>query len=292
MVKSLILTANNIVDDEYRNTFKYTFPTGAVNFYQGDRLALCALSCYMNWFNISDSLNNNKFTYYWFSSAYPYGDFTDQFDVTIPSGYYTTETLNEYLQYTMINNKTYLEDGSNYVYYIEMKYNTTYNRLQLVCYALPTALPSGYSYPSGATWTLPSTATAPVFEVLSDNNFGELIGFDAGQYPPSEENVDYTILGQSESKFHAGQSSLLMTCNLVDNTFSVPSTLLASIPITGLDFGDIINYNPGSFAYHKLHAGQFTELTVSFTDQDFTPIKFERDVASIHLLFRRADETD
>ncbi len=289
MVKCIALSSDNLVEDAYNNTYKYSFPTGSVNIYQGDEIALVGLSMYQCWFNITSALNNNKFSYTWYQNGNEYGSGVT-YNVTIPDGWYSTETLNEFLQWTMINNLTYLEDGDNYVYYLEFTYNTTYNRLQLVSYAIPTALPSGYSYPSGATWTLPTSATCPTFTVLSTNDFGDVIGFDAGNYPSSYQSTDYTVLGDNESQFHAGQSSLKVTCNLVRNTFSIPSTLLAIVPTTNLDFGDVVEYNPGSPYYAPLQTGQFYDLFLSFFDQSDTPLKLERNVVSIMLSFRRKDD--
>lgn len=289
MVKPIVITSDDLIQTENFNTYVYTFPA-PVTFYEGDSLALAGLACYLCWFNITAAFNNNKFTYYWFDSTHDYASGGVQYDVTIPDGWYSIETLNEYLQFVMINNSTYLVDSSNYVYYLEFVYNTTYNRLQLVSYALPTALPAGYSYPTGATWLLPAAATCPVLEVLSDNSFSDIIGFDAGLYPSTYQSSDWTTLGQNESAFHAGQSSMLVTCNLVRNTFALPSTLLAAVSIIGKDFGDIIDFTPGTYAYVPIQAGQQTDLIISLYDQDFTPLKLERQVLTIYLLYKRKDD--
>jgi hypothetical protein len=288
MVKAITLTSDNLIEDSYNNTYKYSFPVGSVNFYKGDEIALVGLNMYQCWYNVTVALNNNSFSYTWFQDGNPYGSGVT-YTVTIPDGAYTITTLNEFLQWTMINNLTYLEDGDNYVYFLEFVNNNTFNRLQLVCYALPSALGS-YSYPSGATWTLPAAATCPVLTVSSDNKFGTLIGFTAGDYPSTYKSTDYTVLGDYETKFHGNQSSVIVTCNLVRNTFSIPSTLLAIVPVTNVTFGEVIEYNPGSPYYLPCQTGQFYDLYISFLNESDTPLKLERNIITIFLTFRRSDD--
>jgi hypothetical protein len=106
---------------------------------------------YYSWFNISSTLNNNKFYYTWYNAAglvsvngNPY------FTITVPDGLYEIVQLNNLLQFNMINNSTYLIDtatGQN-VYYAEFLVNPTRYAVQINTFSFPTSLPTGYALPS------------------------------------------------------------------------------------------------------------------------------------------------
>ena len=85
----------------------YRFPNSVQ--FQNNHIAVSSVSMYYSWFNISATLNNNKFYYTWYNAAgiisvggNPY------FTVTVPDGLYEVSQLNSLLQFNMINNGTYL----------------------------------------------------------------------------------------------------------------------------------------------------------------------------------------
>jgi hypothetical protein len=76
--------------------------------------------------------------------------------------------INEYLQSVMIVQKHYLiDDNGDYVYYLEWKEKPVRYAVQLNCYATPSALPSGWSYPAGAGW-LVGSSYAPQITISSN----------------------------------------------------------------------------------------------------------------------------
>jgi hypothetical protein len=172
-MKSLSITGNDLVPNNvYKNTFKYNFPNGSVTF-KNMEIAVAKVSVWYSFYTISEAQKNNKFSYYWPSStgfmtnpSPVVGLSTKAFQVTIPDGTYSISQLNSFLQYTFIQNKHYMIDGSgNYVYFIELLENPTKNLTELICYPISVALTSTYTQPVGATWTVPVTAQTPVFEI-------------------------------------------------------------------------------------------------------------------------------
>lgn len=182
-MKSVIITGQNLVPNiPYQNTFQYTFPNGSVTF-KDHEIAVGQVNIYNTWYNISAEKKNNKFQYYWPSGAdwatnpSPTGTNSKAFVVVIPDGTYDIDQLNTFLQFTFIQNKHYLVDGSgNYVYYMEFLWNPTKALVEFVAYPVPAS--TTYTSPSGAP-ALPTTNCTPVLEILAweINSFGKMIGF-------------------------------------------------------------------------------------------------------------------
>eukprot|EP00952_Eustigmatos_sp_NYUAD-ZCMA_P003085 13407-Eustigmatos_ZCMA.PRE.1 len=77
----------------------------------------------------------------------------------------------------MVSNGHYLTDSNgDYVYYIEFQENSVYYAVQLNCYYVPTALPSGYSNP--ASMTFPATNKTPQV-VIPSTNIQDVLGITA-----------------------------------------------------------------------------------------------------------------
>ena len=149
-----LVSSGNVTQSAINNSkVYYRFP--AVQAVQRCKLALSHLSVYYSWYNITAAYGNNVFSYNWPTSTgyLPYS-------VTIPDGNYGLSDLSSYLQYAMQQNNTYLIDASgNNQYFISFADNATYYRVTLTATVVPTSLPAGWSKPSAATWSLPTTAT-------------------------------------------------------------------------------------------------------------------------------------
>lgn len=290
MVKPVILTQKNYVD---QSTFQYNFPRGSVKFGDGDKIALAQLSLYYSWYNIRTSYRNNTFTYTWWDLAHPYGviDAGNTYSVTFPDGFFhlnfpasPVNTYNEYFQKAMIQNGTYLLDAAgDYVFYMEIYWNNTFGRAQIVSYPIPTVLPAGWSLPPGAVWALPAVTTCPVVNIPA-TDLPTLLGIDAGSYPATNENTTYSALGTTETDFFR-VSSVVVACNLLKNLYSIPATNLYTIPISNSTFGLPITVNLGEYAYVDLQAGLFDTITIQLLDQDYQPITLTDTDVIIYLLF-------
>lgn len=268
-MRTIIINGNNVVPNSLNDTYKYSFPNGAVTF-SNDQIAVASISIYFSWFNITSATtyskyNNNAYQYIWTDAG---GSTT--YNVVMPDGYYEVADLNAYLQYTMVQNGHYLIDGGGeFVYYLEMVVNPTYYGVQVNAYPLPTALPMGWSNPAGIVF--PAVASTPQLIVLPTNNFGTVIGFNAGTYPPAIQATKYSVLSQQAPQI-TPINSIIMTCNLLNNIYSNPNTLLYSFNPSGTRFGELISINAPQFAFVDILDGQYTDFQIQFFDQNLNRI--------------------
>jgi len=286
-MRTLILNGNNVVSNSLNDTYTYQFPNGAVNF-KNDQVAVAAISIYFSWYNItslntSSQYNNNIYQYIWTD-----GSGTTTHTITMPDGYYEIDTLNAYLQSQMVNNGHYLVDaGGDYVYYLEIIANQTYYGVQLNSFALPTALPAGFTNPAGIVF--PATASTPQFVILSTNNFGDVIGFNAGTYPSVVQATNYSIVSQKTPQI-TPVSSLIMTCTLLNNKYALPNTLLYSFNVQGTQFGALYTLTAPQFAFVDIQDGQYTDFTVQFFDQNLNRIAINDNNIVIMLVIGRKEQ--
>jgi hypothetical protein len=106
-----------------------------------------------------------------------------QNNLTLPDGFYTTTSLNSYIQQFCVSNGFYLIENStqNNLYYINVLFNDTYYANQIILKPVPTALPGGFTAP--ANWAgYPVATLTPYVEILSTNHFGKFLGFTPGNY--------------------------------------------------------------------------------------------------------------
>lgn len=293
-MKTLIVNSDDVIDTVYNDTYKYSFPTGAVQF-KDDSIALVNLSIYYSWFNITSSstggkYNNNNFSYRWYNNA---GG--SVFNITIPDGNYSISDLNAYLQSQMIANGHYLVDSAgDYVYYMELKSNSTYYTCNFFSYPVPTSLPVGWSNPAGMTF--PIIASTPQLIILSVNNavstinnFGKVIGFDAGTYPPVNQNSNYSV-SSTKAPQVSPVSSIILTCNAINNTYSNPSTILYSFSPSSVQFGSLIQVSPPELSFIDIQDGNYTDITFQFYDQSFNRLAIND--SQILMLFNIRNKKD
>jgi hypothetical protein len=258
---------NNTFVSSDNSTFTYKFPLGSQpTFEKGDKIALDSLSMYYSWPSITAANGNNTFQYVWpFNSA-------TTITVTIPDGFYTIADLNSYLQYVMISNKHYLVDGSgNYVYYLNFSTNSVRYAVQLDVSPLPTALGT-YTYPSSAGWTLSGTATYPQIVIPTTNSISKIIGFTAGTYPSTTTgSTTYSQISDFTPQV-TPVSSVVVTCSLLNNRYSIPNNLLYSFA-PNTTYGSQINIIPPSKTFVDMSGGKVSEFSITFLDQNFNKLK-------------------
>lgn len=283
-MRTLIINSNNVVANGFNDTYRYNFPVGAVEF-KNDAVAVASVNMYYSWFNITSSstgsqYNNNTFQYTWPSSTG-----TTLHTVVIPDGYYSVSALNAYLQSVMVENGHFLVDGDgNYVYYLEFLENATYYSVQMNAFAFPSSLPVGYTNPNSLTF--PAQSRTPQLIVMSSNNFKDIIGFSAGTYPAVTQSTTFTQLSNNTPQV-SPVSSLIMTCNLLNNRYAIPSTLLYSFTPAGTAFGDIISVQPPEMSFVDIQDGTYTDITIEFRDQNFNRVAIRDPNLVILLVIKR-----
>lgn len=286
-MRTLIVSGQNVVSNGFNDTYTYRFPVGAVEF-KDDQVAVSSINMYYSWFNITSSTtgslyNNNSFQYVWYNAS---GSST--YTITIPDGYYSIDDLNAYLQSQMVANGHYLVNSlSEYVYYLEFVENSSQYAVQFNSYPIPTSLPSGYTNP--ASITFPATATTPQIIILSTNNFDDVIGFNSGTYPSPTQSTNYSKTSDYTPQV-SPVSSLVLSCNLLNNRYAIPSTLLYSFSPAGTSFGSLISIQPPELSFVDIQDGSYTEFTVQFFDQALDRIAIKDSNLVIMLTIKNKNE--
>jgi hypothetical protein len=192
-------------------------------------------------------------------------------NVLLPDGFYTTTSLNSYIQQFCVSNGFYLIENStqNYVYYINVLFNDTYYANQIILKTVPTTIPAGFTAP--ANWAgYPTVSRTPYVEILRDNHFGKFLGFTPGNY-----GINSTVAysgNSNQTPVGSIVNSLVIRCSLVNNNVSVQTDIIDVFAISGT-FGRNLNFNNNIEKWIKLNAGRYSSFTVSIVDQNMNDIE-------------------
>lgn len=288
MTSTILIRRSDLVANTNNSTYRYYLKQNT-KFEKEDEIGLYSADIWFSWVNISKTLYNNaSFQYQWFGATDVSPLIT--YDIEIPDGYYSVADLQEFIVATMYGRKHYIyfksatASSSTDYYYITLEENATAYAIQISCLAMP--LPSsivssgenGYQNPSiGQTglypeWVVPSELNSnrcPKVIINSTNNFGDLLGFSSGVYPPDEETLDTAILSDLVPQM-TPVSSVLITCNLVDNVLSDPNNVIYSFSGTGLSYGSQIQLRPNFLQYYQIKPSMYNFIEIKFYDQDYT----------------------
>jgi len=275
MPQTIVLNKNNISDLTTNNTLVYKFPNSVQ--FKNNSIALESLTMYYSYTNINSSpLSNNTFSYTW-----KVGSTVSSYTITIPNGLYEISDINSYLQYVFIQNGHYLVDStSQNVYYAEFLVNPTTYGVNIITYAVPTSLPSGYTAPSGFAG-YPSASYYPVITIPA--NFNNIVGYTAGFTTSSGTN------SSSSTPQVQPNPTLFLTCSGISNKYTNPSTILYSITPT-VALGEVITERPNEKSYAKLVDGTYNQITVKILGSDLNPITILDSAMTIMLSIRDDNE--
>jgi hypothetical protein len=273
-VYNLVINSSNVVGSN-NNIFKYNFLQGSFEVSEDAEICISSATIPYSWFNITQYYNNNSFSFKWDTTT---------FTVNFPSGFYSIEDINYFIQQFSITNNLYLINNTTnqYYYFISIYTNTSYYANQFILQPIPTSLPSGFTAPSGFLYS--TTGNTPQIIISSTNNFGSIIGFTGGNYPISVTTSAQSILGNTTPNA-TPVNSLIILCDLVNNPCATPSIILDTIPIN-VKFGSQINYVPSYEKWVGLSAGNYANLSLFITDQNFRPIPANDPNVCISLLIR------
>jgi hypothetical protein len=295
-MKTLILNAQNVVQDGTNSKFLYNFPQGGYTF-RNDLIAVQEISMFFSAFNVSAAYNNNQFSYIWIDGT--------THIVNIPNSFLQVSDLNAYLQSIMVANTHYLINtiGDN-VYLLEIVVNQSLYAVQINNFVISAALATTKTWvlPVGATWVLPTNLILPYLVIPANNDFGLLIGFTAGQYPagtitgapPAQIQTPAYTGAQSELSSFAPQitpySSFLVYCSLVNNRAVIPSQLVYSFTPTGSTFGGLQVFSPtAELGWNKVEDGVYNSFIIEFRDQLGRQVTFQDPNTLITLYTRNRD---
>jgi hypothetical protein len=118
--------------------------------------------------------------------------------------------------------------------------------------------------------TFPATLKTPQLLVAS-NAFRNIIGFNAGTYPAVVQTTTYSVLSSFTPQVSPVQS-VILSCSLLNNRYSNPSTLLYSFSPAGVNFGNLIESNPNQYSFVPIQDGNYPNFDIQFLDQNFNPL--------------------
>jgi len=260
MGKTIILTTANVEENSNNTKLVYNFPSGGYRF-KNDMIAVLSIYQYFSIFNITISHENNTFSYVWFDGV--------EYNITIPDGYYEISDMNAYFQSVMIANTHYMTNSAGqFIYFLEFIVNTSRYAVQINSYPLDTTIQSsnGYILPTGATWSVPATSTLSQFNI-NTTGFGEVLGYEIGSYPKSQVGSSTLSFLSSKAPQITPYSSILVSCNLVNNRAVIPSNILTSYTPLGTSIGSLFTFEPNYLQFAYVEDGQYTQLVLEFRDQ-------------------------
>ena len=302
-MRTLILNSSNIIAGSNNSALIYRFPSGSITLHKGQKLALASLTMYYSTFNITASQNNNAFNYVWVDGSVN--------QVLFPDGFYDASAINNFLHFTMVQNRHFLVDAlGNFVYFITITTNPSAYALEVNNFVMsaPLALASAWVLPSGATWVIPTNNIVPVLQILA-NAFRDIVGFSTGYYPtgsptfaianiagvpPAQVQTPTYTTTQTFLSSTIPQitplSSYILTCNLINNNYAVPNNLMYCFSPQGA-FGSQFTIAPsGQLSFINIQEGQYDRFVVAFTDQLNQPVKIQDPNIAILLIITDADD--
>lgn len=270
-MKTLILNSSNIIDSN-NGLFQFNFTSGSIKIEKGQKLALANVQMYYSNFNITSSYDNNQFSYTWIDGTVV--------NVSIPDSFLDIDGLRSYVQFIMQQNGHYfINPSGKYVYLFDLLINTSRYGVDMILYAVSEDLQTTneWTKPLGASWLTPSILTILRFDIKTIG-FGKLIGFNKAVYPlPGQWSSSSGVSFVNQSTFSpqiAPVASFIMTCNLIQNNYTVPSNLLYSFT-PDVRFGSRFNIAPNQFAFIDCQPGSYNNFTVQIIDQDYKMVKFQ-----------------
>jgi len=264
MPKDLILiNSSNYVGN---NQYSYRLPS-AVTFKKGAKLSLYSFSMYNSTNNISSTLNNNTFSIVWLGTTYNY---------VIPNGYYTLSDLNNYFEFCMLSNKLYASTSTQPVYFISCSSNSVQYSAQINVNYIPTsssATSLGYTIPSGATWTWPTSPTTP--QLILSTGLQSIFGFQNGQsiFPTTVQSTNQQFLSTA-LPILSPVYTYIVTCNLLNSNYSNVPNLFCQVPIN-VAYGSLIQFTNAQQQQIDIHQGVYNTISIQLYDQNLNPLIFK-----------------
>jgi hypothetical protein len=235
-----------------------------------------------SWFNVSVRNGNTTFDYYWVNGV--------GYTVTLTDGFYLVSDLNNALQLSLIANGLYLIDsnGDN-VYYLEIVEDSNLYANQILQYIVPLSLPAGYTAPSNiAAGFYPTPTSIAPYLSITTTAFGSLLGFPIGTYPLTYPTASGSVTSTITPNL-TPVNSIIMRCNLINNSTIMPSDIMDSFTFQDTTFGSNGVYEPKYQSKVGLKSGTYSSFVITFVDQNLNPIYMNDSNVLITLLYEEAD---
>jgi hypothetical protein len=265
MGKTIVINSSNYVIGS-GNRYEYRLPQTSY-FPAGSGIGVSNIAIYNSIQNINEKRGNNLVTLNWLGTEYTF---------KIENGYYSVSDLNHYLQNQCILNGLYLtkNSGADNFYFIELVINSIRYSTSLNLYVIPTdaqASSLGYTKPSNATWSYPVSPETP--SITFGQQFGNLIGQTFGTFPPTLQSSNIQYLS-TQTPVISPVDSLILTCNLINSKYSIPSNILFTVPISSA-LGSLIQVNISSIVYNTILPQNFSSISITIYDQLFNAVELQ-----------------
>jgi hypothetical protein len=277
MPSTITFTSANILPGSNNSILVYNFPSSVV--FSDHSIAVSQVNMFYSWENINGvPLQNNKFSY-----SYTSVGTTTTYNLVIPDGIYEISDINNFLQFSMIANGTYLvNDVGQNVYYAEFILNPTLYSVQINTYPQLTILPVGWTNPSGLP--LASAVINPVITLPA--KFNLIMGFPAGYATPQPvtPNTIFSVTSTSAPQVQPNPT-VFVTMSNIQNIYAIPSSIIYAITPIG-DTGTQIADRPYQYSWNKLLAGTYNQLRIQLLGTDLGPIEILDPTMTIILLIQ------
>jgi hypothetical protein len=268
-MRTLILTQKNVIAGSNNTVFEYVFPGGGIGLKAHSKIALASITMYNSTPNISAALGNNTFQYRWIDAGV--------YTVTMPDGFYEISDMNNFLHQTMLNNGHYLTEKStnNAVWFLTMSVNTSTYKIDLLAFPMINTFYTSALYDTPTppspipAWSVPASSTNPQF-IIPATKFDDIIGFAAGTYPAAQNNTAIVVSSSSVPPQVNPLSSYLVKCNLVNNPYGIPNSLIYSFPPSA-SFGQQFVVAPNEYSFIDAQEGYYNTMRIEITDQNDRP---------------------
>ena len=276
---TIVLDRKNVVPNSNNSRLVYKMTSKHL---EGAEIALGAAYIYYSWQNINaQPLQNNTFVFIWPESTVNSGQ-EKRFTIVFDDGLYEISDLNSFFQQFCIANDLYLinQDG-DHVYYMQMQVNPTRYATQINLYGVPTELPEGWTNPGNFPFAT-NANQVPGIEIPS--KFDEILGgpmlATGGNYTANPSNsfpvntiaMGHVCLVSTVAPNVQPNGVVYVNCNLVQNSYATPSQFMYPIAAK-VGFGELVVVEPSEYAYNKVIVGTQSEIVVSLTSSDGSPIK-------------------
>lgn len=262
---SLIATSVN-QDPAQSNLFSIKFPSNGITFGDADSIILNSINLVYSFPNITAANNNNSFSYKINGVSYP---------VLMPDGFYSSEDINSFLIQTQLANGHYIKDANDVnVFFITLKTNPTYYRLQFMLPPIPAQLPSGYTNPANVFYNSTTFANPTCIQVVIPNTrISEVFGMSPGIYPGTSNHQSLAVLYSDLCPQVSPIQSIIVLCNAVQNNLQLQGNALYTFSPSQTSYGSNIYYQNNSQYMLSLRRGSYQSIDFTLVDQQYRAIK-------------------
>ena len=271
---SSILLVNGSHWNESRRAFVVPFGSNQ-RFNDRSRINISQVAIYHSFPNVSAERGNNTLLLRWPTSG---GQFIE-YNFELEEGYYTITSLNNWLKSKCKEQGLYtLSAQGAEQFYTFCGQNSSYQNLILLTQIASTATP-----PEGAAiWEAPDVSTRPQIDFIT-TSLSTLFGYSTTELLNNQNTSDQVEIQPI--------NSLVIGCNMVNDSLSQFPDTLCTVPIAGKGWGSLISYTWPVSRWQNIVPGAYRELILRVSDENSISQRV-RDTNCLFLLSFKEEETE